>query len=106
MEKLAVDIGREFKSPFSSGGKTIGDLMGVILNTSFVLAGMAILFLLIFSGLSIIMGAGNNNPESVEKGKKVATAAVIGLVIVFGAYWIIRIIEIITGNNFITSPNF
>jgi len=108
MEKLAiVNIGGTFGSPFSvNGGKTIGDLLGVILNVSFVLAGIAILFLLIFAGLSIIIGAGSNNPENTEKGKKAATAAVVGLVIIFSAYWIIRIIELITGNSFITQPNF
>ena len=104
MEKLAVNISDAFGSPFSSGGKTIGNLLGIILNGSFVLAGIAVLFLLIFAGLSIIIGAGNNNPESTEKGKKAATAAVIGLLIIFSAYWIIKIIELIVGNNFITNP--
>jgi len=107
MEKLAIiNIGDPLNSPFStSGGKTIGDRMGVILNASFVLAGIVFLFLLIFAGLSIIIGAGNNNPENTEKGKKVATTAVIGLLIVFSAYWIIRIIELIVGSSFITNPN-
>ena len=43
------------------------------------------------------MSAGNSNPEGAEKGKKVITAAVIGFVIVFSAYWIIKITEKLTG---------
>jgi hypothetical protein len=103
--KLAFDIGNAYNSPFGkSGGKTIGDLISLILTASLSIAGVLILVLIIFAGISLISSAGSNNPEQAEKGKKAATAAIIGFIIILSAYWIIRIIEIISGTNFITNP--
>lgn len=109
MKYLAqIDIGKTFFG--TELGSThplqqltgIGALVSLFLKASFALAGLLILFFIIFAGFQIIVGAGQNNPEAAKKGKEAATAAVIGFVIIFVAYWIIRIIEIITGQPFIT----
>lgn len=52
----------------------------------------------------IIRGAGNDDPKAVGQGKEAITSALIGFGIIFVAYWIIRLIELITATNFITSP--
>jgi hypothetical protein len=98
MEEIAVNIGSEFGSPF---GQTYGlaDLVSVILSNAMVVAGIILLLLLIFGGISMIMGAGQDNPEAAAKGKQAATSAVIGFIIIFAAYWIIQIIETVTGLN-------
>lgn len=100
-----VDIGDIFKSPFGQP-KTIGDFVGLILNSAFVLAGIFVLILFLVGGFSLIQGAGNGNPEAAEKGKKAITSAVTGFIIIFAAYWIIRIIEKISGSPFVTKPIF
>ncbi len=104
MEEIAVNIGSEFGSPF---GQTYGlaDLVSVILSNAMVVAGIILLLLLIFGGISMIMGAGQDNPEQAAKGKQATTSAVIGFIIIFAAYWIIQIIETITGLN-ILKPGF
>ena len=51
------------------------------------------------------MGAGEDNPEKAKKGKQAITAALIGFMIIFCSYWIIKIIEIITGVS-ILNPGF
>jgi len=101
--QISFDIGTKFGSPF---GKTlfVGNLVSVIVTNSFVIAGVLILFFLILGGFYIITGAGGQNPENVAKGRQAATSAAIGFIIVFVAYWIIRIIELITGVDFITAP--
>ena len=101
VKELAINIGGSFGSPFGTQ-KTVGDLVSLILKTSFVIAGVLILFFLIFAGFQIIAGAGSGNPEAAKKGQQAATAAAIGFVVVFVAYWIIRFIEVITGLSFIT----
>ncbi len=103
MKNIAIDIGQEFGSPLGQG-KSVGDLVSVFLNASFAIASLIVLFLFIFAGYSIIAGAGYNDPQKIEKGKKTATSAIIGIIIILSAYWIIRIIEIITGSSFITNP--
>jgi len=101
---IGVPIGPTFGSPFGQT-KTIGDLVSILLRGSLVVSGVIILFFLVFGGISIIAGAGSNNPEQAAKGKQAITAAAIGFVIVFVAYWIVRIIEVVTGTPFITSPS-
>ena len=103
MNKLAVDIGSNFGSPL---GRTlfVGGLVSIIISTALAIASVIIVFLLILGGIGIISGAGSDNPESVAKGKQAITWAIVGFIIVFVAYWLIRIIELITGVNFITLP--
>lgn len=103
MNNLALDIGSTFGSPFGQS-KTLGDLVSLVLRSSFVIAGVLILFFLVMGGIQIIAGAGKDSPETAAKGKQAVTAAVIGFVIVFVAYWIVRIIELIAGTPFITQP--
>lgn len=107
MNKIAqgVSIGETFGSPF---GQTtgLGDLVSVIVSNALVIAGVILLFFFIFGGISMIAGAGRDNPEQAAKGKQAVTSALIGFIIVFAAYWIVRLIEIITGVSFITAPGF
>jgi hypothetical protein len=98
-----VDIGSLYQSPLGQS-EGIGDLVSLILNGAFALAGVGILFLLIFAGFSIIVGAGKSDAETTAKGKKAVTSALIGALIVFFAYFIVRIIELIFGVAFVTAP--
>lgn len=100
-----VPIGESFKSPFGQS-LSLGNLISLVLSASFALAGLLVLFLLIFAGFQIVTSAGQDNPEAAAKGKQAATAAVLGFVLIFVAYWIVRIIELITGISFITAPGF
>lgn len=105
MYKLAVDIGDAYGSRWGTApGATIGTLVGMVINIIFTVAGLIVFFYFILGGYQIIAGAGNDNPQSVAKGKETISSAIIGFVVIFVAYWIIRIIEIITGTNFITAP--
>jgi hypothetical protein len=104
MENLIpINIGEVFGSPIGQT-KGIGSLVSLFLNASFAIAGVIILFLFVLSGISLISGAGSSDPQKIEKGKKAITSAIIGFIIILAAYWVIRIIEIITGSNFITQP--
>lgn len=92
-----VQIGTEFGSPFTEGGKTVGDLVSTGIGIAFVVAGIVLLVTFIIAGISLISGAGQNNPEKMEKGKQALTSTVIGFVVVFTAYWIVKLIDQITG---------
>lgn len=98
MEKIAVDIGEKFGSPWGKGtGGGLADFVSVILSNAIAIAGVIMLLLILGGGIAIIAGAGQNNPEAAAKGKQAVTAAVIGFIIIFTAYWIIKIVEDITG---------
>lgn len=70
------------------------DLINLLVPNIFIIAGTVMLFLLIGGGFTIITGGG---AEAVNKGKQQITLAILGFLIMFGAYWIIQIIELITG---------
>jgi hypothetical protein len=100
---LAVDIGTQFKSPFGQESN-IGSLVTLLLGSAFAVAGIILIFTFLKAGYSIIAGAGKDKPEELEKAKQSLTSALIGFGIIFVAYWIIRIIELVTGLTFITNP--
>ena len=90
-----VDISTTY--PPASKFPDLGTLISVLLPNVYILAGILLLLLLIFGGFGIIMGAGSGNPEQTAGGGKAVAAALGGFLIIFFSYWIIRIIEIITG---------
>lgn len=72
-----------------------GDLINAILPNVYVAAGVIIFFMFILGGFNVISGASDSH--KMEEGKKTITFAIIGLLVVFGSYWIIQIIQIVTG---------
>lgn len=101
---LSFNIGDEFWVKDQTGiGKAagfkegIGGIISTLINNVYVLAGIILFILLIVGGVSFIMGAGSDSPEQAKKGKQAITAALIGFAVIFCSYWIIKIIEILTG---------
>ncbi len=99
MKYLAeVKITDYFITPFTGeAGGQIGNLVSVGLGIAFVVAGIVLLVSFIVAGIGLISGAGQNNPEKLEKGKQALTSTVIGFVVVFTAYWIVKLIQQVTG---------
>jgi hypothetical protein len=95
-----VDIQKEFfgfGNKFPTTMEEVGPLISRFINIAFIAAGIILLFFFIVGGIGLISGAGGDNPEQLEKGKKAVTSALIGFVVVFAAYWIVQLIQIITG---------
>ena len=98
----SVPIGPTLGSIFGlSAG--LNDLVSTILANGIIFAGIIMLFLLLFGGVSIIIGAGQDDPAKTAQGKKAATAGVIGFLIVFSTYWIFEILNFISGDFFTPS---
>ena len=83
----------------ASGGtkdfSTIGDILNELLKYIYPLAGILLFVMLILGGFDLLTSAGNE--EKVKKGQGRITSAVIGFAILFAAYWIMQIIQIILG---------
>jgi hypothetical protein len=92
---FAVDI-KEVFTP-AKNFDTIGSLVSVIVQNAFVLAGIIAFVLLIFGGLGFIMSAGSGDAKQMEQGKKAITGTVVGLIIVVASFWLIQVIEKLTG---------
>lgn len=74
---------------------TFGGFTQVIVSNAFVAAGVVSLFFMVLAGFQIISSAGN--PKQAEKGKGALTGAIVGLLVVFASFWIVQLIETITG---------
>lgn len=104
---LAVNIGTD--TPLGTGSlskvfSTPSVLISVILKNSLTIAGIIFLALLIFGGLSFIINAGGGDPKKTQASQGIITNALVGFAVVFLAYFIIQIIQVITGLN-ILNPN-
>ena len=102
MNKLSFDIGSPFfgQEPSQStlgNPQGVGKIVSAFLADAIIAAGIILIFLLVFGGISIIAGAGESNPQKVGQGKQAATAALLGFIIIFSAYWILQIIKGVTG---------
>jgi len=97
MNYIAINIGEEFLGNNNTTGKfleitSIADIVSLFLKGSFVLAGLILLFYFILGGIGMIGSAGKNDPKAAETAKQTITSAVIGFVVVFTAYWIVKLI--------------
>lgn len=70
----------------------VGSLVTLFLNIAFVLSGLILLFFFIMGGIGMISSAGESDPQKAEQAKKTITSAIIGFVIVFASYWIVKLI--------------
>ena len=101
---MAIDIGSAFLLKGKTGFSNIGELVSSLIKNVYVVAGIILFFLLIFGGIGLILQAGSESPESKAKSKSAITAAVLGFLVIFASYWIIKIIEYLLGIN-ILNPN-
>ena len=90
-----VEIGKVFTP--ATTFNSLGDLVSVIVPNAFVLAGILTFILLILGGFGIIAGAGSGDTKKMEQGKQAITGAVLGLIVVIGSFWIVQIIQSLTG---------
>ncbi len=97
----AVDIGTATKINGDTGindtYSSFSTLINLILRNSITLAGIILIALLIFGGITFIINAGSGDAKKADQGKKTITASLIGFIIVIFAYLIIKIIETLTG---------
>ncbi len=100
MQVFQVNIG----DMFQLGGRSIrevypnfGTLFSTILFNVYTFAGIILLALLIFGGINLILGAGKKESGQIQKGQKAINSALIGFAIIFASYFIIQLIETITG---------
>ncbi len=79
------------KGSLASGN--IGSIISVFLPYLLTLAGIILFGMLIFGGFTMLTGAAEK--DAAEKGKSMITNAVIGFIVIFAAYWIAQILQVI-----------
>jgi hypothetical protein len=90
-DKLILKDGTPVKDVFNS----TDDMINLLVKVIFVGAGMFLLFMIIGAGLAMVQGESKDK----DKAKTTMTSALIGFIIMFAAYWIMQILQLITGIN-------
>lgn len=96
----AVNLG---DTPLGNGNKlqdTYSEpatLVSLIVKNGLTIAGIILLILLIAGGFMMIAGAGSGDQKKAATAKTMITDAVIGFLVIFLSYFIIQIVEVITG---------
>ncbi len=90
-DKLVLKDGTPVKEVFNS----TDDMINLIVKVIFVAAGFFLFLMIVGAGFAMIAGQGKDK----DKAKTTMTSALIGLVIMLAAYWIMQIIQLLTGIN-------
>ncbi len=77
----------------------IGDIINLLIPYIFTIAGLVLFIMLIMGGFGLLTSGGNPDKVNAAKGK--LTSALIGFVIIFVSYWLMKILEIIFGIDLI-----
>ncbi|MFH1840548.1 MAG: hypothetical protein ABH807_00080 [Candidatus Shapirobacteria bacterium] len=114
---LAVNIGENFWLNLNPAGggvgitqqpqgcfDSIGNLISCILPNIYVFAGIILFILMIIGGIGVIKSANGGSEEDLKKGQQAITSALQGFLIIFVSYWIIQLVQIITGLQIFNNP--
>jgi hypothetical protein len=74
---------------------TIEGIVSALIPFIYVLAGLALLLMLIVGGFQLMMSAGD--PKGVESGRNKVMYALIGFLIIFVSYWLVQILQVVFG---------
>lgn len=109
MNKLAFSLNIKYGAKVGEtvlGTPSIGNLVTNVVDTLIAIGAIIALFLFITAGYQIISAAGNNDPKRQSQGQQTLTYAIIGFIITFASYWIIRFLEVILKADFISTNPF
>lgn len=99
-----IKLGNTFETIGTKyGNNGVGFFVSIILKYSLMVAGIILLALLLFGGLTFIINAGKSDPKKAGQGQKAITSALVGFAIVLLSYSIIKAIEVITGLQILNS---
>jgi hypothetical protein len=72
---------------------TPGALISRVLTFAFPIAGIILFVMILWGGFEMISGA--TESKSMEAGKQRITAAVVGFLLLFAAYWMTQLVQIV-----------
>ena len=85
----------EGPADFKFGGDGIGYIIGQSLSYIFAAAGIGLLLMIISSGFTLMMSAGD--AKKLAGGKATLTNSIVGFILVFSAFWIVQIMGTVLG---------
>ena len=75
---------------------TIANIISALIQLTLIAAALIFFFILILGGIAVIT-SGGGDPQKTSRGQQAVTGALIGLVVVFGAWAIINLVSVFFG---------
>lgn len=85
--------------PLAKNFTSLASLLSFLIPKILLFSGIIFFILIVIAGIGMVSGGGGDDSHAQEKAKMFLTYAVIGLMIIFGAYWILQVISFITGGS-------
>lgn len=96
-----IDLGRDTPMGNGQGISTqypdAASLVTIIVRNGLSIAGLILLILIVAGGFMMIASAGSGDQKKAATAKTMITDALIGFLVIFLSYFIIQIVEVITG---------
>lgn len=89
-EKLYEKMGSNINDKFKFASSPVAEIISALLTYIFAGAGMLLLVYFLFGGFQLMFSAGD--PKKVQGAWAKITNAVIGFVIIFLSYWIVKML--------------
>jgi hypothetical protein len=68
-------------------------LVNLFVRNLFVIGGVIIFLMVFYAGFKFIQ----DDTKGKDEAKKILTASIIGIITMFSAYWILQIVQVLTG---------
>jgi hypothetical protein len=85
--------------PMSAKFSSVGSIISALLPYAMVLAGLLMLIMLVWGGITLMTAAGD--PGKSKEGYGKIQAGIIGFVIVFVSYFVAQIVQVVLGVKFL-----
>jgi len=82
-------------NPAFSGNGAVGKIVSTLVPYLMMIAGFVLIFMLITGG--IMMMTAGDSPDKADAGKSRVTSSILGFIVMFSAYWIAQIVQIMLG---------
>lgn len=81
--------------PLSSKFTNIASVVNNAVPVLFAISGIALFIYLVWGGFDYLTSLGE--PKKAESGKNRITAAVVGFILLFSAFWILQLVDFVFG---------
>lgn len=88
------------KLGLKNASNDLGGIIGDFLPYLLTIAGLILFGMLVMGGFTMLAGAADK--EAQEKGKQMITSSLIGFFVVFAAYWIAQLLQVIFKVNILS----
>lgn len=72
---------------------SVQNLIGFAINIILIITAIILFFILLGGGIAMMLSGGKGDSQGARRGQSAVTSAAIGLIIVFGAWAIISLID-------------